>query len=31
VNGMKQAPHDLDWGEAATDEMCLGGFYLTLQ
>jgi len=31
VNGIKPPPHDLDWGEAATDEMCLGGFYLTLQ
>ena len=31
VDGKKQAPHDIDWGEAATDEMCLGGFYLTLQ
>jgi hypothetical protein len=31
VNGIKQPPHDVDWGEAATDEMCLGGFYLTLE
>ncbi len=31
VNGIKQPPHDIDWGEAATDEMCLGGFYMTLQ
>jgi mono/diheme cytochrome c family protein len=30
VNGQPLVPMDVDWGEAASDEMCLGAFYLTL-
>jgi hypothetical protein len=29
VNGVRQAPQDLNWGEGTNDEMCLGGFFLT--
>jgi hypothetical protein len=31
VGGVRQEPRDVDWGEAASDEMCLGAFYMTLQ
>jgi len=29
INGEQQVPKDVFWGEGTTDEMCLGGFYLT--
>lgn len=29
VNGVPLVPHDLNWGEKTTDEMCLSGFYVT--
>jgi hypothetical protein len=29
VNGVKQQPRDVTWGEGTLDEMCLGGFYAT--
>jgi hypothetical protein len=29
VNGVRQAPIDLNWGEGTNDEMCLGGFFIT--
>lgn len=30
IDGKPQTPHDVFWGERTTDEMCLGGFYLTV-
>jgi hypothetical protein len=29
VNGQQMPPIDVNWGEGTTDEMCLGGFYIT--
>jgi hypothetical protein len=29
VGGQQQVPKDVYWGEGTTDEMCLGGFYIT--
>ena len=29
VNGEVQEPADVSWGEGTSDEMCLGGFYVT--
>lgn len=29
VNGVKQAPHDVNWGEGTGDEMCLGIFMIS--
>ncbi|MCA9688666.1 MAG: monooxygenase [Myxococcales bacterium] len=29
VDGVKQEPKDLDWGEGTSDEMCLGILYIT--
>jgi len=30
VNGTRLPPQDVYWGEGTTDEMCLGGYYVTL-
>ncbi len=29
VNGVQRVPEDLNWGNRTTDEMCVGGIYLT--
>ena len=29
IDGQVAAPHDVQWGEGTTDEMCLGVLYLT--
>ena len=29
IDGQQQMPKDVYWGEGTTDEMCLGGFYMT--
>ncbi len=29
IGGKQQMPKDVFWGEGTTDEMCLGGFYMT--
>ncbi|MFO0756231.1 MAG: monooxygenase [Byssovorax sp.] len=29
IDGKPQMPKDVFWGEGTTDEMCLGGFYMT--
>jgi hypothetical protein len=29
INGVQRTPVDLNWGVKTTDEMCVGGFYLT--
>lgn len=31
VDGEVQEPKDVEWGEGTSDEMCLGGFYVTAQ
>ena len=30
INGQRQSPTDVDWGEGTTDEMCLGVLYTTM-
>ena len=29
INGEVKEPVDVAWGEGTSDEMCLGGFYVT--
>ena len=29
INGMRRTPANVSWGEGTSDEMCLGGFYVT--
>jgi hypothetical protein len=29
IGGVKQPPHDVNWGEGSGDEMCLGIFYIS--
>jgi hypothetical protein len=29
IDGVQRTPVDLNWGVKTTDEMCVGGFYLT--
>ena len=31
IDGDILEPIDVQWGEGTTDEMCLGGFYVTSQ